>query len=116
MKKEAPMKAAAAAIDREDVICFDVAAENGQQFHNVKHLGWFKIAVAKAMGKTWPTLTNPQLELLIKLRQAAGRPTFIAEYYKPLSKLLELGFVEKSGDYKYVVTQAGKNHLEGIDR
>ena len=33
-------------ITREDTLCFDVAAQHGQQFENVKHLTWFLDAVA----------------------------------------------------------------------
>ncbi len=35
------------AIMRKDQVCFDVAAENGQMFGNVKHLKWFVEAVAE---------------------------------------------------------------------
>ena len=42
--------AAENAIDREEVVCFDVAADCGQLFANVKHLTWFKRAVAEELG------------------------------------------------------------------
>jgi hypothetical protein len=34
------------AIQRKDAICYDVAALNGQIFDNVKHMKWFREAVA----------------------------------------------------------------------
>ena len=33
-------------IENELPICYDIAAENGQQFKNVKHMSWFIDAVA----------------------------------------------------------------------
>lgn len=36
-------------IDRRDPRCFDVAAEYGQMFDNVKHMAWFVRAVAEAL-------------------------------------------------------------------
>src|SRR5439155_9320453 len=44
-KKAAKLKAAQEAIDNEDVVCFDVAAEHGQIFGNVKRMTWFVQAV-----------------------------------------------------------------------
>ena len=41
---------AEAAIEREDVACFDVAANIGQIFGNVKHMAWFVRAVAEELG------------------------------------------------------------------
>jgi hypothetical protein len=43
------IKAARKAIEREDDVCFDVAAEHGQIFGNVKHMKWFAEAVAEAL-------------------------------------------------------------------
>jgi hypothetical protein len=37
------------AIDEEKDICFDVAADCGQMFGNVKHMGWFVRMVAEAL-------------------------------------------------------------------
>ncbi len=37
------------AIKREDSIVFDVAWSAGQQFANVKHMQWFRDAVAKEL-------------------------------------------------------------------
>lgn len=37
------------AIENEDTVCFDVAAEHGQIFGNVKHMRWFAEAVAEAL-------------------------------------------------------------------
>ena len=44
-----PIAEALAAIEREDTVCFDVAAEHGQMFLNVKHMKWFVDAVAEAI-------------------------------------------------------------------
>ena len=44
-----PIAAALEAIEREDQVCFDVAAEHGQMFLNVKHMTWFVDAVAEAL-------------------------------------------------------------------
>ena len=33
-------------IDREDSICYDIASNYGQIFHNVKHMTWFIKAIA----------------------------------------------------------------------
>ena len=44
-----PIAEALAAIDREDTVCFDVAAEHGQMFLNVKHMKWFVDTVAEAL-------------------------------------------------------------------
>jgi hypothetical protein len=41
-----PLQAAKEAIKREDDVCFDVAAEHGQQFANVRHMTWYVEAVA----------------------------------------------------------------------
>jgi len=43
------LAAALEAIEREDVVCFDVAAEHGQIFGNVKDMRWFVEAVAEAL-------------------------------------------------------------------
>lgn len=43
-------QAAEGAIDREDDVCFDVAVDCGQIFANVKHMTWFKKAVAEELG------------------------------------------------------------------
>ena len=43
------LTAALEAIEREDVVCFDVAAAHGQIFGNVKHMDWFVEAVADAL-------------------------------------------------------------------
>ena len=43
------LTAALEAIEREDVVCFDVAAEHGQIFGNVKHMKWFAEAVSEAL-------------------------------------------------------------------
>jgi len=45
-EKNRKMDKARAAIQREDSVCFDVAAEYGQMFENVKHMKWFVRAVA----------------------------------------------------------------------
>ena len=37
---------ASEAIEDADMVCFDVAAEHGQMFGNVKHMTWFVEAVA----------------------------------------------------------------------
>lgn len=37
------------AIENEEEICYDVAAENGQIFDNVKHMKWFVEAVAEEL-------------------------------------------------------------------
>lgn len=37
-------------IAHEKELCFDVAAEHGQMFGNVKHMTWFVDAVADALG------------------------------------------------------------------
>jgi hypothetical protein len=42
-------KAAKEAIERKDRVCFDVCAEHGQIFGNVKHTDWFVEAVAEAL-------------------------------------------------------------------
>jgi hypothetical protein len=39
-------------IDRRDQVCFDVCVETCQIFDNVKHMRWFRRAVADAKG--WP--------------------------------------------------------------
>ncbi len=44
-----PIAEALAAIEREYTVCFDVAAEHGQMFLNVKHMKWFVDAVADAL-------------------------------------------------------------------
>ncbi len=44
-----PMERARRAIERQDPICFDVAAEHGQMFDNVKHMKWFVTALAEEM-------------------------------------------------------------------
>lgn len=36
-------------IDSEDELCYDVANEHGQVFENVKHMAWFKHALAEAL-------------------------------------------------------------------
>lgn len=43
------LKRAEEAIENEDEICFDVAANVGQMFGNVKHMTWFKEAVAEEL-------------------------------------------------------------------
>ena len=43
------LNAAREAIDNEEQVCFDVAAEHGQIFANVKHMTWFVDAVAEAL-------------------------------------------------------------------
>jgi hypothetical protein len=45
---------AAEAIDREARVCFDVAADCGQMFGNVKHMTWFHRAVAEELGLVQP--------------------------------------------------------------
>lgn len=35
------------AIDHAEDVCFDVCAESGQIFENVKHMRWFRMAVAR---------------------------------------------------------------------
>jgi hypothetical protein len=40
---------AQAAIDRKDEICYDIAANEGQIFDNVKHMRWFVEAVAEEL-------------------------------------------------------------------
>ena len=47
--EESKLKAAREAIERKDVVCFDVCAEHGQIFGNVKHTTWFLEAVAEAL-------------------------------------------------------------------
>ena len=47
--KAKALSAAQEAIEREDTVCFDVAAEHGQIFLNVKHMRWFVDAVADAL-------------------------------------------------------------------
>ncbi len=37
------------AIEQRKPICYDVAAEYGQMFDNVKHMRWFVRAVAEAL-------------------------------------------------------------------
>jgi hypothetical protein len=44
-----PLTAALAAIEREDQVCFDVCAEHGQMFGNVKGTRWLAEAVAEAL-------------------------------------------------------------------
>lgn len=46
---KAKRNAAREAIEREDTVCFDVAAERGQMFANVKDMKWFVDAVAEAL-------------------------------------------------------------------
>ncbi len=46
---KAKRNAALAAIHNEEQVCFDVAAENGQIFGNVKGMKWFVEAVAEAL-------------------------------------------------------------------
>jgi len=41
------------AIDNEDEVCFDVAAEFGQMFANVKHMSWFVEAVAQELSERY---------------------------------------------------------------
>lgn len=41
-----------AAIEEEDDICFDVAANVGQMFFNVSHMSWFRQAVAEELQDT----------------------------------------------------------------
>jgi hypothetical protein len=43
------LDAAREAIERKDRVCFDVCAEHGQIFNNVKHTDWFVEAVAEAL-------------------------------------------------------------------
>ncbi len=38
------------AIENEEEVCYDVAAEYGQMFNNVKHMKWFIIAVNNEIG------------------------------------------------------------------
>ena len=38
------------AIERRDRLCFDVCANVGQVFDNVKHMRWFKEGLAREMG------------------------------------------------------------------
>lgn len=40
---------AIALIESEDDICYDVAADQGQKFHNVKHMEWFVDAVMEEL-------------------------------------------------------------------
>lgn len=47
--KQAKRDAVRRAIQKRKPICFDVAAEHGQLFDNVKHLRWFRNAVAAEM-------------------------------------------------------------------
>jgi hypothetical protein len=47
--EESKLKAAREAIERKDRVCFDVCAEHGQIFGNVKHTDWFVEAVAEAL-------------------------------------------------------------------
>jgi hypothetical protein len=47
--KAKAISAAQEAIEREDHVCFDVAAEHGQIFGNVKGMKWFVEAVAEAL-------------------------------------------------------------------
>jgi hypothetical protein len=47
--KAKALSAAQEAIEREDTVCFDVAAEHGQIFGNVKGMKWFVDAVAEAL-------------------------------------------------------------------
>ena len=44
-----PLAAALEAIEREDQVCFDVCAEHGQMFGNVKGTRWLAEAVAEAL-------------------------------------------------------------------
>lgn len=46
--------AAEEAIENEDQICFDVAAEYGQIFANVKHMSWFIKVVAEQIMEDTP--------------------------------------------------------------
>jgi hypothetical protein len=48
-KAKAKRSAAREAIEREDTVCFDVAAEHGQIFGNVKGMKWFVDAVAESL-------------------------------------------------------------------
>lgn len=41
------------AIAEEDVVCFDVAANAGQIFANVKHMDWFVDAVAQELSEQY---------------------------------------------------------------
>lgn len=43
------MQRAEEAIENKDDIAYDIALENGQMFDNVKHMKWFKKAVAEAL-------------------------------------------------------------------
>ena len=36
-------------IERQDPLIYDVLAETGQMFDNVRHMRWFRYAVAQAM-------------------------------------------------------------------
>ena len=42
-------KRALRAIEQEATVCYDVAAEHGQMFENVRHMRWFVQAVAHAL-------------------------------------------------------------------
>ena len=42
-------RAAQEAIDSRSVVAFDVCAEHGQIFDNVKHMRWFRDAVANEL-------------------------------------------------------------------
>jgi len=50
MKPDSILAQAMEAIENEDIVCFDVAAEYGQMFANVKHMTWFIEAVADEIG------------------------------------------------------------------
>ena len=50
MSKKTLLLQAREAIEREDVICFDICANCGQIFGNVKHMRWFVRAVADELG------------------------------------------------------------------
>lgn len=44
--EDVAMTRARKAIERRATVCFDVAAECGQMFDNIKHMSWFVAAVA----------------------------------------------------------------------
>ena len=48
-RRQADIAKALRAIEREETVCFDVAADSGQMFDNVKHMRWFIEAVADAV-------------------------------------------------------------------
>ena len=41
------------AIDNEEELCFDIAANLGQIFSNVKHMAWFVDAVAQELSEQY---------------------------------------------------------------